>query len=191
MSALKIFSETWGQSNGSQVTDLFFDDAEISRELQAIGVQYEVWKTSSTRDTMTSEADILHAYAEQIDRLNNHHGFTTVDVVSLDDGHADKVAIRQKFLNEHTHSDFEVRFFVAGQGLFYLHHGNRVYAVLCEQGTLISIPAGNKHWFDMGGTPSFTCIRFFCDPEGWVAEYTGDDIAKNFPLLDEFVVDIR
>ena len=43
--------------------------------------------------------------------------------------------MRQKFLNEHTHADFEVRFFVDGSGLFYLHVGDRVYLVLCEKVT--------------------------------------------------------
>ncbi len=138
---------------------------------------------------LIKEADILNAYADQVRRLKNRHGFTTIDVVNLDESHPDKATLRQKFLSEHTHSDFEVRFFVAGQGLFYLHHCKRVYAVLCEQGTLISVPAGVKHWFDMGERPLFTCIRFFCDPDGWIAEYTGDEIAKHFPLLDQFLVE--
>ncbi|WYX20857.1 hypothetical protein WJ973_06740 [Achromobacter xylosoxidans] len=76
-----------------------------------------------------------------------------------------------------------MRFFVAGSGLFTLHAAGRVYAVLCEQDDLISVPAGLPHWFDMGSAPAFTCIRLFNDPAGWVARFTGDEIATRFPVL--------
>jgi 1,2-dihydroxy-3-keto-5-methylthiopentene dioxygenase len=36
----------------------------------------------------------------------------------------------------------------------------------------------------MGGAPRFTAIRFFDNPEGWVAQFTGDGIADHYPLLD-------
>jgi 1,2-dihydroxy-3-keto-5-methylthiopentene dioxygenase len=98
--------------------------------------------------------------------------------------HPDKEAFRQKFLAEHMHGEDEVRFFVRGQGLFIIHHGDRVYTMLCEKDDLISVPAGTKHWFDMGPNPRFTAIRLFNNPEGWVAKFTGDEIAKNFPLLE-------
>jgi len=72
-----------------------------------------------------------------------------------------------EILAEHTHSDFEVRFFVDGNGLFYLHVADRVYAILCEKGDLISVPEHSTHWFDMGAKPDFKCIRFFVIPDGW------------------------
>jgi 1,2-dihydroxy-3-keto-5-methylthiopentene dioxygenase len=93
--------------------------------------------------------------------------------------------MRLKFLNEHTHDDFEVRFFVDGSGLFYLHIDDKVYMVLCEQGDLISVPARTTHWFDMGVRPDFRCIRFFTVPEGWVGNFTGSDIANRFPDYDK------
>ena len=67
--------------------------------------------------------------------------------------------------------------------MFVLHADDRVYAVLCEKDDLISVPAGVRHWFDMGSAPAFTCIRLFNDPAGWVAEFTGDAIAGKFPVL--------
>ncbi len=35
----------------------------------------------------------------------------------------------------------------------------------------------------MGSAPAFTCIRLFNDPAGWVAQFTGDEIATRFPVL--------
>jgi 1,2-dihydroxy-3-keto-5-methylthiopentene dioxygenase len=94
--------------------------------------------------------------------------------------------MRAKFLDEHTHDDFEVRFFVDGRGLFYLHAGGKVYCMLCEKGDLISVPANTTHWFDMGAAPSFKCIRLFTTPDGWVGNFTGSDISRRFPDFDEF-----
>ena len=110
-----------------------------------------------------------------------------MDVVSLQPDHPDKAAFRQKFLAEHTHDDFEVRFFVDGKGLFYLHVVGKVYHGLCEKGDLISVPANTTHWFDMGENPDFKCIRLFVIPDGWVGEFTGSEIAKQFTDFDSFV----
>lgn len=92
--------------------------------------------------------------------------------------------LRRKFLDEHTHSEDEVRFFVAGSGLFSLHLGSQVFEVRCEQGDLISVPANTKHWFDMGPEPSFVAIRLFTNPTGWVAHFTGNQIAIQFPRYE-------
>lgn len=126
------------------------------------------------------------AYQDSIDRLMAECDFKSVDVIALRSDHPDRVALRQKFIFEHTHSEFEIRFFVDGCGLFYIHLNDQVYGVMCEQGDLISVPANTKHWFDMGETPSFKCIRLFTSTEGWVAQYSRDEIASRFPTLEEF-----
>ena len=51
-------------------------------------------------------------------------------MISLSPDHPDRATLRAKFLNEHTHSEDEVRFFVAGRGQFTLHIGEKVYEVL-------------------------------------------------------------
>ena len=119
-----------------------------------------------------------------VDRLIAEEGYQTVDVVSMVPDHPEKAAFRQKFLEEHRHSEDEVRFFVEGQGLFTLHIGDRVYEVLCTKGDLISVPANTPHWFDMGPNPRFVAIRLFNNPEGWVANFTGSDIAQRFNRLE-------
>jgi 1,2-dihydroxy-3-keto-5-methylthiopentene dioxygenase len=114
------------------------------------------------------------------------YDFKSVDVISLKPDHPERVALRNKFLGEHVHSDFEVRFFVEGKGLFYIHAGNNVYGLMCEAGDLISVPDNVSHWFDMGESPDFKCIRLFTTPEGWMADYTGSSIAARFPSFENF-----
>jgi len=36
----------------------------------------------------------------------------------------------------------------------------------------------------MGPNPNFTAIRLFNNPEGWVANFTGSDIAQRFNRLE-------
>ena len=168
------------------------DFESIEQQLAVIGVQFERWQTQdgSTLPTDASQQEILQAYQASINRLMAQYGFQSVDVISLHANHPDKAALRQKFLAEHIHDDFEVRFFIDGCGLFNLHVDNKVYAVLCEQGDLISVPAGAKHWFDMGENPYFKTIRLFTTPEGWVAHFTGSPIAQLFPTLDQVLATI-
>jgi 1,2-dihydroxy-3-keto-5-methylthiopentene dioxygenase len=39
----------------------------------------------------------------------------------------------------------------------------------------------------MGAAPDFKCIRLFTNPEGWVANFTGDDIASRFPNFERYL----
>jgi len=68
-------------------------------------------------------------------------------------------------------------------GQFTLHIDGKVYEVLCESGDLIGVPDRTRHWFDMSESPYFIAIRLFTNKEGWVAEFTGDDIAERFPRM--------
>jgi 1,2-dihydroxy-3-keto-5-methylthiopentene dioxygenase len=163
--------------------------ADIERKLAAIDVKFERWTANRELAGDDNQETIIAAYQESVDKLKQLYGFRSVDVINLSPDHPEKAAFRQKFLAEHTHDDFEVRFFIDGCGLFYLHVGDKVYAALCEKDDLISVPANTKHWFDMGAYPSFKVIRLFTTPEGWVAKFTGSDIALSFPTLDEIVAD--
>lgn len=158
--------------------------AQIQALLSEVGVQLERWEASAEIAPDASNDEILAAYQSDIDRLVAQAGYQSWDVVSMVPNHPDKAAFRSKFLEEHTHAEDEVRFFVRGQGLFTLHINGQVFELLCEKGDLIRVPAGTKHWFDMGPNPEFTAIRLFNNPEGWIAQFTGDNIAQHFSRLD-------
>lgn len=185
MSALTIYPDDQPRQG-----DTYRDFATISDRLGGIGVQFERWEPGSEFISEAEVLTVMDAYEQHIDRLKQQYGFQAVDVVSLKPDHPEKRAMRQKFLSEHTHADFEVRFFVEGRGLFFLHVADKVYAILCEQGDLISVPAHIKHWFDMGENPDFKCIRLFTTQDGWVAEFTGDKIADTFPTLDQYLASL-
>ncbi len=180
MSRLRIFSD-----DAPQTPTLVIDQHEnMATELARHGIRFEQWRADTDVATDASIEQITLAYRQQIDRLMGEAGYQSFDVISLHPEHPDRGALRQKFLSEHTHAEDEVRFFVAGSGLFTLHIGDQVLEILCERGDLIGVPAGTRHWFDMGPAPSFTAIRIFTNAAGWVANFTGETIAERFPRLE-------
>jgi 1,2-dihydroxy-3-keto-5-methylthiopentene dioxygenase len=156
------------------------DPADIAEALSAIGVRFEQWPSRPLPADADQQA-VLDAFAPEVERLKAEHGYRSVDVIRMTPEHPEREALRSKFLSEHCHSEDEVRFFVEGEGLFTLRNDAWIHAVLCQAGDLISVPAGMRHWFDMGPSPHFTAIRLFVDPAGWVANFTGDAIADRFP----------
>ena len=163
------------------------DFDEIATRLHDIGVQFERWEANQVLNDDADQEEVISAYRSSIDKLNKQYGFQSIDVVSLKPDNPKKGEFRQKFLSEHTHADFEVRFFVDGSGLFCLHVDGKVYFVYCEKGDLISVPANTTHWFDMGENPDFKCIRFFTTPDGWVGNFTGNEIAREYPDFDQYL----
>jgi 1,2-dihydroxy-3-keto-5-methylthiopentene dioxygenase len=180
MSELRIYDENRPQQAETVLTR--FED--IREALAGIGVEFERWEASKQLDAQASQDEVIEAYRESIDRLMKKYGFQSVDVISLTANHPQKQAMREKFLSEHTHDDFETRFFVEGEGLFNIRKDGKVYATLCKRGDLLNLPAHTTHWFDLGPEPQLKAIRLFTTPEGWVATFTGDKIADRFPKLE-------
>ena len=169
-------------SDQPQVAEVIRDFDTMAAALGKIGVSFERWSADRRLPPDAGQDEILDTYRDPVERLKTRHGFQSADVIGVTPDHPHRAELRANFLNEHIHSDFEVRFFVEGRGLFYLHPDERVYVVLCEQGDLISVPANSRHWFDAGTEPRFTALRVFLDTSGWVPHYTGDDIAARFPV---------
>lgn len=180
MSELTILSDQAPQ----QVLWHSGDAQAIQQQLAQIGVRFERWQADRDLGDDPSAEAVLEAYQHEIKRLVAQKGYQSWDVISMRPDHAQREALREKFLAEHTHSEDEVRFFVAGLGLFCLHVEGKVFQIRCEQNDLISVPAHTRHWFDMGTAPNFTAIRLFDNPQGWVAHFTGDNISAAFPRLD-------
>jgi 1,2-dihydroxy-3-keto-5-methylthiopentene dioxygenase len=162
------------------------DPATIADELKQLGVRFERWAVVESLPAEPTSQEVLDAYREHVDRVVETEGYVLVDALHMTPSDTPEwteraAQARQKFLAEHTHDDDEDRFFARGAGVFYLHIGGKVYAVLCEAGDLLSVPADTTHWFDMGTRPDYVAIRFFHDEDGWVGNFTGNHLATHFP----------
>jgi 1,2-dihydroxy-3-keto-5-methylthiopentene dioxygenase len=155
---------------------------EMVRELDRVGVELERWRATTELSPGATEAEVLGAYRADVDRLMTRGGYRSADVVRVHPDQPGREAMRAKFLAEHTHADDEVRFFVEGGAAFYLRRDALVIKLVAERGDLLRLPAGTRHWFDMGPDPYFAALRIFASPEGWVARFTGDPIAERVPF---------
>ncbi|MGP8298547.1 1,2-dihydroxy-3-keto-5-methylthiopentene dioxygenase [Streptomyces inhibens] len=168
------------------------DAPTIAGTLAGHGVELRHWPVRGPVAPQDDSAEVLERYRAQVDEVCGREGMKVVDVARLhpsaDPEWAQRAAkARSTFLEEHRHAENEVRFFAHGRGCFYLHLEEKVYATVCEAGDLLSVPAGTRHWFDMGSRPDFAAIRFFEEEDGWVGDFTADLLARAFPSLDALV----
>jgi 1,2-dihydroxy-3-keto-5-methylthiopentene dioxygenase len=89
-----------------------------------------------------------------------------------------------KFSSEHWHDEDEVRFIIAGHGLFHIHPQNGpVIAIEVGAGDLIRVPRDTRHWFNLCADRRIRAIRLFQDAAGWTPRYTESGTDKNFAPL--------
>lgn len=150
------------------------DVTEITKFMNDRGIIFEQWEASMPLKDNDSQETILKAYEHELGPYMKKHGYLSADVINVHKDTPNVEAIRAKFLNEHTHSEDEVRFFVDGEGQFFFHLPERqeVFKLLCEKGDFISVPKGYTHWFDLAPKYFVKAIRVFQTQEGWVANYT-------------------
>jgi 1,2-dihydroxy-3-keto-5-methylthiopentene dioxygenase len=158
------------------------EERDVRRFLDERGVCYERW-TSGPLPAEATDAEILQSHDHWLKSFMDKNGYRTADVIRVTTATPNLPAIREKFLREHTHSEDEVRYFVQGEGLFWFHKESprdEVFAVHCEAGDLLSVPANTKHWFDLGRDPFVCAIRIFTDQAGWVPHYTESGIEHRY-----------
>src|ERR1041385_657078 len=140
MSFLNVYDE-----NNPNACNHIADRKKMAETLKDLGVRFEQWSAAQELAKDATQEEILKAYESPVAQLMKDCGFVTADVISVHSEMPNHPDLRKKFLDEHRHSEDEARFFVDGCGLFYIHLNEHVYAVLCERGDFINIPAGTRH----------------------------------------------
>ncbi len=114
----------------------------------------------------------LDDYQGAIDRLKAERGYVTQDIVELHPEMPNLQVVCDKFKDEHLHRDDEVRFVLAGEGIFDIRaKDGRWMRVQVEPGDLIVVPADLYHRFFLTDKQQIRCVRLFKDAAGWVPEY--------------------
>jgi 1,2-dihydroxy-3-keto-5-methylthiopentene dioxygenase len=157
---------------------------EISTYLAPHGIYYEQWPVSGRVEPGASAEAILSAYADEVETLKQRGGYITADVIDVTPDVPNLQAMLDRFNKEHTHAEDEVRFIVAGRGIFHIHPPQGpVFAIEVESGDLINVPAGTQHWFDLCADRQIRAIRLFREKAGWTPEYTDSGIADGYQPL--------
>lgn len=161
------------------------DAAEICEFLKPFGIYYEKWDCSSKNlNDDSTDADILQAYAAEIDELKQRAKYVTADVINVSNQTPGLDAMLAKFSKEHTHSEDEVRFVVKGRGIFHINpHNGPVFSIEMQSGDLINVPAGTRHWFNLCAERTIRTIRLFEDTTGWTPHYVEGGVHENYAPL--------
>ncbi len=160
------------------------DVAEIRQFLEPHGIWYEHWPVENRLSSDATNEQILSEFAPEIESLKQRGEFVTADVINVNRETPNLDAMLSKFDKEHTHSEDEVRFTVAGRGLFHIHpKSGPVFAVEVESGDLINVPHGTKHWFNLCDDRAIRCIRLFQDAGGWTPEYVSEGVHSSYQPL--------
>jgi 1,2-dihydroxy-3-keto-5-methylthiopentene dioxygenase len=149
------------------------DADEIGDYLSRLGITYERWDTTRAVAADAPAEAILAAYATEIEALKARGGYVTADVIDVSPETPGLDQMLARFKSEHWHDEDEVRFIIAGRGLFHIHPASGpVAAIEVEAGDLISVPRGTRHWFNLCSDRKIRAIRLFQDPAGWAPHYT-------------------
>jgi 1,2-dihydroxy-3-keto-5-methylthiopentene dioxygenase len=155
------------------------DESEVRNELAALGIDYERW----TLDRVSADApadEVLAAYGDEIDAMKRRGGYVTADVIDVNPETPNLEAMLARFDKEHTHSEDEVRFILAGRGVFFLALGERVASVEVHPGDMLRVPRGTRHWFTLCEDRRIRAIRWFQDTTGWTPHYTGSGADQGY-----------
>jgi 1,2-dihydroxy-3-keto-5-methylthiopentene dioxygenase len=157
------------------------DFASIKNLLLQHGIMIDQWIASKELSNDADQETILAAYAHELNPFMEKNGYAVADVINVHPETPNLLAIREKFMKEHTHSEDEIRFFVDGVGKFWFHLDNEeILCVTCERGDFMSVPKNFRHWFDLAPQYFVKAIRIFSNIEGWVPNYTGSGIDSNY-----------
>jgi 1,2-dihydroxy-3-keto-5-methylthiopentene dioxygenase len=154
---------------------------EVRDFLAGIGIEYKRWQSPGELPPDASAEQILRAYAKQLDQLKAQGGYVTADVIDVGPETPGLDTMLARFSIEHWHDEDEVRYIIAGRGLFHVHpQSGPVVAIEVEAGDLIRVPRGTLHWFDLCGEKRIRAIRLFQDVSGWTPHYTQSAVDRNY-----------
>jgi 1,2-dihydroxy-3-keto-5-methylthiopentene dioxygenase len=146
------------------------DHLAIKKILTNYSIPFERWGTRPLVDN--SAPGVLNTYQPEISLLKRERGYVSEDVVALDATTENLTQLLEKFSDEHHHSDDEVRFTVAGEGIFEINISpDERVKFTAQAGDLIVVPAWRRHLFYLTELKSIRCIRLFKDTSGWAAIY--------------------
>lgn len=157
------------------------DAEEIASALATHGIEYERWTPAHPVADKAPAEEILRAYSREIEELKQRGGYVTADVIDVSPATAGLDEMLAKFNREHWHDEDEVRFTIAGHGLFHIHStSGAVLGIEVEAGDLIRVPRGTLHWFNLCADRRIRAIRLFQDTAGWTPHYTESHMDENF-----------
>jgi 1,2-dihydroxy-3-keto-5-methylthiopentene dioxygenase len=161
--------------------------ADIERELAPLHIQLNRWPVGDNpeihdllaKDALNDEEkeQVLQALDNYFEQLKASAGYQSRDLIVLHPDVPNLDALLSKFDACHYHTDNEVRYIVAGEGVFgFVRPDGTQVEVTVQPEEYINVPANTEHWFHLTPTKRIKAVRYFTTTEGWTPEYTATEI---------------
>jgi 1,2-dihydroxy-3-keto-5-methylthiopentene dioxygenase len=169
--------------DGTRYTQL--DD--ITRELAPLHVQLSYWPVGDNaalqhllaQDALSDheKEQVLQGLDSYFRQLQQTAGYQTRDLIVLHPDVPNLDTLLARFDRCHTHADHEVRYIVAGEGIFgFVRPDGSQIELTVQAEEYINVPAGTEHWFYLTAAKRVKAVRYFTTMEGWTPEYTDTPI---------------
>ena len=169
--------------NGTRIEDL----SGIQAELAPLNIDLEHRSTGENpeliellnRDALSDDEkeQVLHELDHFFQELKTNKGYQSRDLIVLHPAIPGLDDILSKFERCHTHDDDEVRYIIAGEGVFgFVRPDGSQVELTVKSNDYINVPANTEHWFYMSSARKIKAVRYFTTTEGWSPNYTGTEI---------------
>ena len=176
--------------NGTTYTKL----SDITRELASLNIQLNSWPVGDNpeiRDLLAKDAlddnqkeQVLQTLDGYFQQLQQSAGYQSRDLIVLHPDIPNLDALLSKFDKCHIHADDEVRYIVAGEGIFgFVRPDGSQIEVTVQPEEFINVPANTEHWFYLTGARKVKAVRYFTTTEGWTPEYTGTQVRSGLATV--------
>ena len=176
--------------NGTTYTKL----SDITRELASLNIQLNSWPVGDNpeiRDLLAKDAlddnqkeQVLQALDGYFQQLQQSAGYQSRDLIVLHPDIPNLDALLSKFDKCHIHADDEVRYIVAGEGIFgFVRPDGSQVEVTVQPEEFINVPANTEHWFYLTAARKVKAVRYFTTMTGWTPEYTDTQVRSGLAIV--------
>lgn len=159
---------------------------DIARELAPLNVEINYWPIGDDSElnalllqdilSDTEKQQVLQALDTYFHQQQTE-GYQSRDLIVLHPDIPDLEALLSKFNRCHTHADPEVRYIIAGEGVFgFVRPDGSQVELIVQSEDYINVPSDTEHWFYLTASRQIKAVRYFTTTSGWVPEYTDTEI---------------
>ena len=164
-----------GLEDGTIYTQL----SDITRELSPLNIQLNNSPVGEEpevnnllkKDVLNDEEkeQLLQALDNYFEELKQTSGYQSRDLVAIHPNIPNLDTMLSKFDKCHIHEDDEVRYIVAGEGIFcFVRPDGSQVELTVQSEEYINVPANTEHWFYLTPEKRVKAVRYFVSTEGWM-----------------------
>ncbi|MEG4516721.1 MULTISPECIES: acireductone dioxygenase [unclassified Microcoleus] len=176
--------------NGTTYTQ----QSDITRELASLNIQLNRWPVGDSAEIQNllakdalddnQKEQVLQALDGYFQQLLESAGYQDRDLIVLHPDIPNLDTMLSKFNKCHIHADDEVRYIVAGEGIFgFVRPDGSQVELTVQPEEFINVPANTEHWFYLTAARKVKAVRYFTTQEGWTPEYTDTEIRSRLAAV--------